>query len=131
MNEQQYNQQNNANQNSNANQYVQNQPYYVVQQSVTEENLPEEFRPIKSWGYFGYSLLFSIPIIGLICNLIFCFSDSNINRRNFARSRWCGLIIAVALFLLVVVLFLAFGISLETIPRIVNRLVEEEQLWQC
>ena len=47
---------------------------------------PEQYRPLSPWAYFGYSLLFSIPVIGLIFLLIYSFDDSRINHRNFARS---------------------------------------------
>ena len=50
----------------------------------------EEFRPLSPWAYFGYSVLFTVPFIGLIVNLVFCFSSENINRRNYARSFWCA-----------------------------------------
>lgn len=56
----------------------------------------EEFRPLSPWAYFGYWLLFNIPIIGLICNLVFCFADGNRNRKNFARAMW-----VVALFVVI------------------------------
>ena len=52
-------------------------------------NGPEQYRPLSPWAYFGYSLLFSIPVIGLIFLLIYSFDDSRINRRNFARSYFC------------------------------------------
>ena len=31
---------------------------------------PEEFRPISPWAYFGYSVLFTVPLIGLIVNIV-------------------------------------------------------------
>lgn len=51
-------------------------------------NITEEYKPISPWGYIGYQILFSIPIIGFICILIYAFGDSNknINLRNFAKS---------------------------------------------
>lgn len=52
-------------------------------------NGPEEFRPLSPWAYFGYSLLYSIPLLGFIMLIINSFSNSNINRRNYARSFWC------------------------------------------
>ena len=58
-------------------------------------NGPERFRPLSPWAYFGYTLLFAIPIIGFICLIIFSLSDTNINRRSFARSFFCGLVIAL------------------------------------
>ena len=65
----------------------------------------EAFRPLSPWAYFGYSLLFCIPLAGFVLLIVFSLSDQNINRRNFARSHWCGLLIA----LIVIALALAFG----------------------
>lgn len=48
-----------------------------------------EFRPLSPWAYFGYALLFSIPLVGLIVLIVLSFNSENINRRNFARSYWC------------------------------------------
>ncbi len=58
--------------------------------------IPEEYKPMSAWAYFGYSLLFSIPIVGLIVNLVLCFSKTNINKRNYARSFWCWYVIVAA-----------------------------------
>ena len=60
-----------------------------------EYNVPAEFQPISMWGYFGYSLLFSIPVVGFILICVFSFGAKNINKRNFARSYFCGFIIAL------------------------------------
>ncbi len=54
----------------------------------------EQFRPLSAWAYFGYGLLFAIPIIGWIILIIFTFSTTNYNRRSFARSYWCALFVA-------------------------------------
>lgn len=76
-----------------------------------ERSLPEQYRPLSPWAYFGYTILFSIPILGIIC-LIFCsVSNSNINRRNFARSYFCVLAIA---FILIIVSIVA-NISLDNL----------------
>lgn len=56
--------------------------------------VPPQYKPLGAWAYFGYSLLFSIPLLGFILLIVFSFSDSNINRRNFARSYWCIYLIA-------------------------------------
>ena len=68
---------------------------------------PAEFRPLSPWQYFGYSLLFAIPLVGFVCLLVCCFSDSNINRRNYARSFFCGLLIA----LIIVAFFTALSLA--------------------
>lgn len=68
---------------------------------LTESQLPEEYRPITMWGYFGYQLLFSIPCVGFIFLLIIAFGGTrNVNLKNFARSYFCVLIIMVVLILL-------------------------------
>lgn len=70
-------------------------------------NLPEEYRPISMWGYFGYQILFSIPCVWFIALLIFAFGGTkNVNLKNFARSYFCFTIILVVL---VVLFTIAFG----------------------
>lgn len=59
--------------------------------------IPEEYKPISMWGYFGYQILFSIPVIGWIFIIIFAISANNHNLRNFARSQFCILIIWLVL----------------------------------
>lgn len=67
-------------------------------------NIPEEYRPISMWGYFGYEILFSIPIVGFILLLVFSFGGTkNVNLKNFARSYFCVVII-VAILLLILIL---------------------------
>lgn len=67
------------------------------------DNLPDKYRPLGAWGYFGYQILFSIPVVGFICLIIFALSDSNINRRSFARSYFCVTIIAVIILVIVII----------------------------
>ena len=71
------------------------------------------------WGYIGWNILFSIPLVGFILLIVFSLDDNNLNRRNFARSYWCSLIVGFALFALILVLIFAFGGTdlLEEIAR--------------
>ena len=70
--------------------YVPVQPNY--------NTIPEEYKPISMWGYFGYELLFAIPLVGFILLLVFSFGGTqNKNLKNFARSYFCFLIILVIL----------------------------------
>ncbi len=74
---------------------------------MDNQNIPEELKPISMWGYFGYEILFSIPLIGLILLLVFSFGGTrNINLKNFARSYFCFLLIGVVLF---VIIFMSIG----------------------
>ena len=57
----------------------------------------EQFRPISAWGYVGYTILFCIPLLGFILLIVFSLSGKNINRRNYARSYFCMLLIAIIL----------------------------------
>ena len=76
-----------------------------VNYSINEDNLPEEYKPISMRGYFGYDIVFIIPIIGWILIFMFAFgSEENVNVRNLARSRICTLVIAMILYLVIVVL---------------------------
>lgn len=70
-------------------------------------DIPYSYRPLSAWAYFGYGLLFSIPLVGFILLIVFSFSDENINRRNFARSYFCWLLIAI----IVTVVLLLLGVS--------------------
>ena len=68
-------------------------------------NLPDEYRPISMWGYFGYEILFSIPIVGFIVLLVFSFGGTkNVNLRNFARSYFCFLIVIVIFAIIVAII---------------------------
>lgn len=79
----------------------QNEPLF---QPEPEPELPKEYRPLSPWAYFGYGLLFLIPVVGLILLIVFSFAGGNVNRRNFARSYWCSLILVLAIVLILAVL---------------------------
>ena len=71
--------------------------------------IPEEYRPISMWGYFGYEILFSIPVVGFICLIIFAIGAKNVNKKNFARSYFCYTIICLVVFLVALAIILATG----------------------
>lgn len=68
--------------------------------------LPEKYRPLGAWAYFGYQILFALPLVGFICLIVFAFSDNNINRRSFARSFFCVYVIVA---IVAVVVLIAVG----------------------
>lgn len=72
---------------------------------------PESFRPLSPWAYFGYALLFSLPIAGFIVLIVLSFNDTNINRRNFARSYFISLLLVVVL----IVILMISGIGLAAL----------------
>ena len=74
--------------------------------------IPDNYKPISPWGYLGYSILFAIPVLGLILLIVFSFSDANINRRNYARSIWCALLVGIIITIILVILAALLGISI-------------------
>ncbi|NCA92934.1 hypothetical protein EOM82_06805 [bacterium] len=72
-------------------------------------NIPKQYRPMGAWSYFLYQILFAIPLIGLICLIVFSLDSSNIVRRSFARSYFCVLILAI----IVIILIFALGVGSE------------------
>ena len=72
-------------------------------------SVPKEYEPISMWGYFGYEILFSIPVIGFICLIIFAIGAKNVNKKNFARSYFCYTIICLVVFLVALAIILATG----------------------
>ncbi len=79
--------------------------------------IPNEYRPLSAWAYFGYNILFAIPLVGFIMLIVFAFDSSNINRRNYARSFFCAYLVAIIISIVVLILALALGISLNSISN--------------
>lgn len=68
-------------------------------------NIPQEYKPISPWGYFGYQILFMIPLVGFIFLLVFALGGtSNVNLKNFARSYFCILVLVLVIVVIVAVL---------------------------
>ena len=56
-----------------------------------------ENKPLSPWSYFGLEILYNIPIVGLVFLIIHAIGAQNINKRNFARSYFCFVIIFVVI----------------------------------
>ncbi len=74
-----------------------------------EKQIPSQYKPISAWGYFGYNILFSIPLVGFILLIVFSFDSSNINRRNYARSFF---ILTFLIIIITIIILLTSGIGL-------------------
>lgn len=81
--------------------------------------LPDKFKPMKASSYFWYSILYMLPIIGLISLIVCACSDKNINRRSFAR----GIIISM-----VVGLVLCIAIAAAAVALIMSGVITAEML---
>ena len=77
-----------------------------------EHNIPEEYKPISAWGYFGYNLLFGIPLVGFIFLCVFALGGTNnVNLRNYARSFFCALLLALIFAIIIGILVAVFGVT--------------------
>ena len=67
----------------------------VKEPMISNYNPVWDYNPLGMWAYFGYSILFAIPLLGAILVIVFSVGGTkNINLRNFARSKLCIFIIA-------------------------------------
>ena len=78
------------------------------------QNIPSEYKVLSPWAYFGYNILFAIPLVGFILALVLALDNSNLNRRNFARAYFCGMILVGILVVIAVVFSMLTGMALYT-----------------
>ena len=80
------------------------------------ENLPEEYKPLSPWTYFLLNIVYAIPLIGFIVLIVMALGGTdNINKRNYARSFFCSLLVSA-------ILLIIFGSS---ILAIIQSLLED------
>lgn len=83
-------------------------PQYQPPGVYTSAPYAPQYAPLGAWAFFGYSILFGIPIVGWILVIVFSLNDNNICLRNFARSRLC-IYVVIAIVALICV---AAGVSI-------------------
>ncbi len=86
--------------------------------------LPKKYRPITAWGYFWYSVLFAIPLIGLICLIAFSLSDKSIPRRSYARSIWLALLIGIIFAVIISLALLVLVLTNVITPEMMDSVAE-------
>lgn len=89
-----------------------------------EKQLPVSYRPISGWGYFWRAVLYAIPVIGWLFLLINALGSKNRNGRYFARSYFCGLLIAVIVAVVVLVLDLTIGGIIQPLKDLGNDIID-------
>lgn len=89
-------------------------PDPVVTAPVTEikeekkENIPVgKYAVASTSSFFWFSLLYSLPVIGFICSIIFSFASKNLNLKNYARSILVWYLVGIIAVLLGIMLLIA------------------------
>ena len=78
-------------------------PAPVYEESYEETPAPQVVyvdrspKLITPWGYVGYRILYSLPLIGLICLLFDSFDKNDPNSRNYARSYFCMALVVIGI----------------------------------
>lgn len=76
------------------------------------ENENNQYRLLSPWAYVGYGILFTLPVIGWILAIVFALNDDKLNRRNFARGYWCGMLVAVIVVVILSIVGMVMGVSI-------------------
>ena len=76
------------------------------------ENENNQYRLLSPWTYVGYGILFTLPVIGWILAIVFALNDDNLNRGNFARGYWCGVLVAVIVVVILSIAGMVMGVSI-------------------
>lgn len=79
-------------------------------------NGPKEYKPLSPWAYWGLSLLYAVPVVGLVFMIIFSISKGNINRRNFTRAFWIDLLVV----LIIIGVSLAIGAATGALQEVTS-----------
>lgn len=88
------------------------QPIYAMPPQFNEDMLPEEYKPVSVGKYIGYSILFSIPVVGFIMLLVTAFSGStNKSLKNYARAMLVMMVIGTILGAIIGALIGILGLS--------------------
>ncbi len=90
------------------------QPIPPVQPQPIQQQEEFDYTPISPWGYVGYSLLFAIPLAGIILMFVFAFGGTqNINLRNYARGTLISLAIGIVLAIIISIIVAAVGVGVS------------------
>lgn len=108
-----------------------NQPYNQGYPQPNPANyVPPEYKPISVWGYLGYEILFSIPLVGFIMMLVLAFAPQNVNVKNFARSFLLWILLALLFAVIVVVIITAVtGVGIMGLIGAYNEAVSSSQMY--
>lgn len=88
-------------------------PMNTMPPQFNEAMLPEEYKPVSVGKYIGYSILFSLPLVGFIMLLVTAFGgNTNKSLKNYARAMLVMMIIGVVLGIILGVVMGLLGMSM-------------------
>lgn len=76
----------------------------IEKNELWQMQVPYRYFPISPWAYFGYMILFSLPLMGFIICIVYARDNTNIVLRSFARFVLSGYIVVISLIVLSVLL---------------------------
>ena len=79
-------------------------------------------KPIRAWGYVGFSFLYAIPVIGWLVWLFNALFAKNRNVKNHARSYFCGFLILVLVAIVAVIAVAALYLLGYLSPELIETL---------
>jgi hypothetical protein len=93
--------------------------YNMGDEVIVETSQGKEYGVVSTGIFFWLSVLYSIPLIGLLSCIIFCFAPKNENIRNFSKAH----------ILRVVIAFLLSVLSVIAIGWLVTNMADEFEYW--
>ncbi|GEM_PF-3786914 len=70
---------------------------------------------VSAWTFIGLTILFCLPVIGFICEIVFTFAPKKYSLRNFSLACLVFRIIGILIFMLLAVLAI---IAIVTVPEL-------------
>ena len=80
-------------------------------------NIPNNYKPISAWAYIGYDLLFSLPLFGFIALIVIALTAENVNVKNYAKSKFCYILIVFLIVIMMLILGIIFGFTFHNIIK--------------
>ena len=92
-------------------------PATYVNNSDQEPPPGSKYAPMSMGSYIGHSILFSIPVIGILACLFFAFASGNVNKKNYAKATLVFFIIGLIISALI---YFAFGWMFDSLIKSID-----------
>lgn len=86
-----------------------NSPAQTVVKAQTQTEPTGRYGVTKTSAFFWLTLLFSLPIVGFICSIVFNFTAKKLSTRHFSRAIMLWYIVGIVASILSVILLFVLG----------------------